>query len=114
MSGGPMYVEGWHPGDPHQNLQFSGEARYFHRTQRPPKYCLIDFGISQFYDYTQPAMDLIHIGGDKSPPEHQKVWTGQINVGHADPFPTDVYVLAHVIEDHFFRVSDLRSEWKNP
>ena len=46
MMDGSTYPGGWHPCDDYMKPDFSDDAKPFTRTQRPPKYFLIDFGIS--------------------------------------------------------------------
>ncbi|TFK72497.1 hypothetical protein BDN72DRAFT_731085, partial [Pluteus cervinus] len=62
------------------------------RTERPPKYYFIDFGISRQYDPSDASpIEGIIRGGDKSPPEYADP------SGRCNPFPTDVYSLGNTI-----------------
>ncbi|EGO01511.1 hypothetical protein SERLA73DRAFT_103333 [Serpula lacrymans var. lacrymans S7.3] len=45
-----LYIDAFHPFQPTMRRDFKGLARHFSRTQRPPKYFFIDFGISCRYD----------------------------------------------------------------
>ncbi|KAJ6507304.1 hypothetical protein C8R47DRAFT_1239109 [Mycena vitilis] len=84
-------------------------AKHRHRTQAPPKYHLIDFGISVRFDpdvlpHTAYAIE----GGDKSPPEFID---GQAaDFVPVDPFPTDVYYLGNLIRTEFLD-GQLRPEY---
>ncbi|KAF4622391.1 hypothetical protein D9613_009142 [Agrocybe pediades] len=73
-----------------------GPAKYYTRTQRPPKYYIIDFGLSRQYDAsnTAPLEDIIH-GGDRTVPEFQT------SVDPQNPFWTDVYYAGNLIREAF-------------
>ncbi|KAJ7467078.1 hypothetical protein FB451DRAFT_1484177 [Mycena latifolia] len=48
MDGSRMFPDGFHPMSPKRKRDFySGRAKFYTRTQRPPKYYLIDFGLSR-------------------------------------------------------------------
>jgi len=94
----PMYPRGFHPHVTHQHRSpdFKGRAKYYPRTQRPPKYYWIDFGISSRYDSSaSPPQEYRIWGGDHSVPEFQD------NEGPHDPFATDVYYVGNLIRVHF-------------
>jgi hypothetical protein len=93
-----MYPDGWHPVSPWRGVgkKLNSHARCFTRTQRPPRYYFIDFGISGFYDRRQPVRDVVIRGGDRTCPDNRET--------HADPFPTDVYYLGNVIKNSFVDV----------
>jgi hypothetical protein len=103
MDARSMYPDGWHPVETTRcpGNKFHVKARHFSRTQRPPKYYIIDFGISGSYDRRFPVRDITVRGGDKSCPEHRG------NATHTDPFPTDVYYIGNVIKELFVEVSHL-------
>jgi hypothetical protein len=103
MDARSMYPDGWHPVETTRcpGDKFHVKARHFSRTQRPPKYYIIDFGISGSYDRRFPVRDITVRGGDKSCPEHRG------NATHTDPFPTDVYYIGNVIKELFVEVSHL-------
>ncbi|TFK64546.1 hypothetical protein BDN72DRAFT_963120 [Pluteus cervinus] len=101
MDASAMYPEGWHL--IHQNLAPGAlsfvhhkVAKRFTRTEKPPKYYFIDFGISRRYDASDisPIEDIIR-GGDKSPPEFEN------STFRCNPFPTDVFYLGNVIRLFF-------------
>ena len=87
-----LYVDAFLPANPSMKRDYSGHPRYKTRTERPPKYLLIDFGLSRRYDdsVVNPMEDPI-LGGDKTVPEFQKSNTP------CDPFPTDVYYVGNAI-----------------
>ncbi|TFK74313.1 hypothetical protein BDN72DRAFT_81236 [Pluteus cervinus] len=92
MDGEQMFPEGWN--------HFSGDitprgekhTTFFTRTQRPPKYYIIDFGLSRQYDPsdTNPLEKPI-IGGDKTVPEFQT------DKELFNPFHTDIYYMGNLI-----------------
>ncbi|KAI0065667.1 hypothetical protein BV25DRAFT_1868496 [Artomyces pyxidatus] len=94
-----MYPDSYHPVRIDRRRDWKGKAKHYTRTQRPPKYYLIDFGLSRFYDPADgPPLEMVLRGGDKSAPEHQ---------GRApspcDPFPTDIYYLGSLIRENFIQ-----------
>lgn len=96
-----MYPDGFHPTSINRKKNWKGRAKHHTRTQRPPKYYLIDFGISRKYDPTVgPPRELPLKGGDKSAPEHQ----GDAYNVPCDPFATDIYYLGNLICVQFLRV----------
>jgi hypothetical protein len=96
-----LYPNGYHPVRIDRNRNFKGKAFHYTRTQRPPRYHLVDFGISRRYSPEQlPVQEDIILGGDKSPPEHEDE-----NVITADPFPTDVYFMGNMIRENVIQVS---------
>ncbi|EGO00136.1 hypothetical protein SERLA73DRAFT_72874 [Serpula lacrymans var. lacrymans S7.3] len=96
MDANPLYIDPYHPQDLDMKRDFSGKARYFTRTRRPPKYFFIDFGISRRYaaDHNAPLEYPIW-GGDKTVPEFQK------SDDACNPFPTDIYYLGNMIRENF-------------
>lgn len=102
MDAHDLYPGGYHPIDPNKSLDMRGAAKHFTRTQRPPKYYLIDFGLSrQYKPEERPPSEPIVRGGDKSPPEHKTLDIP------CDPFPTDVYYLGNLIREEFLQVSKI-------
>jgi serine/threonine protein kinase len=92
-----IYAEPYHPVDPLMKRDFSGRVRHYTRTQRPPKYYFIDFGLSRRYDPREASpLEFPIFGGDKSVPEFQNNTDVPVN-----PFPTDVYYLGNVIKEEF-------------
>jgi len=101
FDGVPMYPEGFHPHIACQDLRpsFKGQAKCYPRTQRPPKYYWIDFGLSCQYDSSfAPTLEDRIWGGDRSVPEFQG------NEGPHDPFPTDVYYVGNLFKTEFVDV----------
>ncbi|KAG6375804.1 kinase-like domain-containing protein [Boletus reticuloceps] len=91
-----LYPKLFHPVERNMNEDCKGIAKHFTRTQRPPKYYFIDFGISRQYDpaITDP-MEIPIWGGDKEVPEFQN------SHGPCDPFPTDVFYIGNAIRKDF-------------
>ena len=91
-----MYPRGFHPTQMDRSRNFKGRAKRYTRTQRPPRYYLIDFGLSRPY-FSRRALDLPLRGGDKSAPEHR-------NATRCNPFYTDIYYLGNLIREEFIEV----------
>ncbi|KAF8836449.1 hypothetical protein BDN67DRAFT_936726 [Paxillus ammoniavirescens] len=91
-----LYVDAFHPVVPLMKRDYSAYARFRTRTQRPPKYFFIDFGLSRRYDHsvTKP-LEVPIWGGDKNVPEFQN------SNAPCDPFPTDVFYLGNAIKNDF-------------
>ncbi|KAH9476241.1 hypothetical protein JR316_0011812 [Psilocybe cubensis] len=95
-----MYPEGFHPVEYQSNRDLTGRAyQKYTRTERPPKYYWIDFGLSVRFDKSDKFPQAITLrGGDKSAPEFRdlaNVYTKR------DPFPTDIYYLGNLIRMFF-------------
>jgi hypothetical protein len=108
MDAKEMFPEGFHPFFKDRNTSFTGPAKRLTRTARPPKYYLIDFGIScQFNPSDGPPLEWPVVGGDKTVPEFK-------TTAQYDPFPTDVYYLGNMIREQFLQVSRQYSESSPP
>ena len=84
------------------NKSCDSDAKHLTRTQRPPKYYLIDSGISRRYDPSDTDPKEIPIwGGDKAVPEFQ-----DSNEPH-DPFATDIFYIGNAIKKDLILVSHL-------
>jgi hypothetical protein len=91
-----MFPEEFHPIQMNRSRDFKGVAKQYSRTQRPPRYYLIDFGLSRQY-ISREVLDEPHRGGDKSAPEHRSGrW--------CNPFYTDIYYLGNLVRSEFMRV----------
>ena len=95
-----MYPNGFHPVKIDQNRNFKGTAKAYTRTQRPPRYYFIDFGLSSQYS-SRDAMDEPQPGEDKSAPEHR---SGQ----RCNPFHTDVYYIGNLVRQEFMKAGNIR------
>jgi hypothetical protein len=96
-----MYPDGFHPVKINRSRDFKNQLQRFDRTQRPPRYYLIDFGLSRQYS-SRNAIDDPLRGGDKSAPEHQ--------IGRrCNPFQTDIYYLGNLVRERFIRVTVFES-----
>ncbi|EPQ57119.1 hypothetical protein GLOTRDRAFT_127494 [Gloeophyllum trabeum ATCC 11539] len=93
-----MYPQSFHPADPDSKRDYNGFAKYYTRTQRPPRYYFIDFGISRRYrpEDMPPSEEIIR-GGDKTAPEFNNP------SGVANPFPTDVYFIGNMLREDLLR-----------
>ncbi|KDQ59039.1 hypothetical protein JAAARDRAFT_154270 [Jaapia argillacea MUCL 33604] len=100
-----MYPNSFHPADIGLSYDYNHHAKYFTRTQRPPKYYLIDFGISRRYQPgDDPSMEPIIVGGDDSPPEFTPANMQRTNY-KCNPFHTDIYYLGNMIREDFIQSS---------
>ncbi|EGN92527.1 hypothetical protein SERLA73DRAFT_127369 [Serpula lacrymans var. lacrymans S7.3] len=96
MDATSLFIDPYHPQDIVMRRDYKGEARCLTRTQSPPKYFFIDFGISRRYDANNFApLESPIWGGDKSVPEFQN------SDEPRNPFPTDVYYLGNMIRYKF-------------
>ena len=104
MSTREMWPEPFHVQMHHRNPTLTDDAKEpYTRTLKPPKYYIIDFGMSRQYspgDHhpTETAPD----GGDRTVPEFGD---GRSRVVH-DPFAVDIYCVGNVIQE---RILDVRS-----
>ena len=100
-----MYPNGYHPVQVNRSLNFKGRAKRYSRTERPPRYYMIDFGLSRRYS-SRNALDDPLRGGDKSAPEHG-------NGERCNPFHTDIYYLGNLVREFFLKVrlTDLASSF---
>jgi hypothetical protein len=94
-----MYPNGFHPIKNNRNQNFKGTAKAFTRTQRPPIYYLIDFGLSRHY-ISRDVTDEPLRGGDKSAPEHQ-------SRRRCNPFQTDIYYIGNLVRHEFMEVGTI-------
>ncbi|KAH9014237.1 hypothetical protein EDB85DRAFT_2030497 [Lactarius pseudohatsudake] len=90
-----MYPNGFHPTQINRRPDFRGRAKRHTRTGRPPRYYLIDFGLSRKYA-SRDAFDAPLRGGDKSAPEHR-------DGGRCNPFQTDIYHLGNLVREEFIQ-----------
>lgn len=102
MDGSDMYPDGFHPVSQERTFDRKSLAKYYTRTQRPPKYYFIDFGISRRYDPANgPPLEGPIQGGDRTVPEFQ----GDKIFEECDPFPTDVYYMGNMVRRDFLVVA---------
>ncbi|KAI0274565.1 hypothetical protein BGY98DRAFT_1098863 [Russula aff. rugulosa BPL654] len=88
-----MYPNGFHPMKNNRNKNFKGTAKAYTRTQRPPVYHFIDFGLSRQY-ISRDVTDEPLRGGDKSAPEHR-------SKRRCNPFQTDIYYIGNLVRHEF-------------
>ncbi|KIJ57330.1 hypothetical protein M422DRAFT_219243, partial [Sphaerobolus stellatus SS14] len=102
MDASELYPEGFHPIDIIRSRDYKGKAKqYFTRSEKRPKYYIIDFGISEQYNSISSVSDFPIMGGDKSVPEFQ----GEGRYKKQNPFPTDIYYIGNLIQTDFLDVS---------
>jgi hypothetical protein len=90
-----MYPSGFHRVKIDRNRNFQDTAETYTRTQRPPIYYLVDFGLSRQYA-SRDALDEPVRGGDKSAPEHR-------SQGRCNPFQTDIYYIGNLVRQEFMQ-----------
>jgi hypothetical protein len=96
FSASKMYPNGFHPVQINRNRNFKGTAKPYTRTQRPPVYYLIDFGLSRRYT-SRDVTDEPLRGEDKSAPEHQ-------SRRRCNPFQTDIFYIGNLVRCLFMDV----------
>jgi hypothetical protein len=114
-----MFPESFHFVKTNLTPDLKQRAPRLTRTQKPPSYYFIDFGISGYFP-VRPTLEPIAVPGDRSAPEHQRYLKGrrmrQSEAGKplpelqpdemvADPFSTDIYLLGNLINEKFITVS---------
>ncbi|CAL1706310.1 unnamed protein product [Somion occarium] len=93
----PMFPDLYHPMSKTMSREFTDEAKKpYTRTARPPKYYIIDFGLSLRFspDDMNPLAEPVQ-GGDRTVPEFQN------SDGPQNPFPTDIYYLGNMVRETF-------------
>jgi hypothetical protein len=100
MMDGAMYPNSWHPcNNDLDRFDPSLPAKHHTRSECPPKYYFIDFGLSRRYDPKDgPPLEPIIRGGDKSVPEFQN------SNAPCNPFPTDIYYMGNFIRQQVLQV----------
>jgi serine/threonine protein kinase len=99
-----LYTERFHPMRLHRSLD---SKRYVYptytRTQRRPRYYIIDFGIARRYrENDMPPMERTgYFGSDMTVPEFKTP-----NEPH-NPFPIDIYCLGNVIHNDILQVCEI-------
>ncbi len=100
MDGDKMFPGGWNNNFPDLTPDGKKKAKAFTRTQKPPKYYFIDFGLSRQYDTseTDPLEEPI-MGGDRTVPEFKT------DKELCNPFHTDIYYIGNMIREYIIEVS---------
>jgi len=93
FSASRMYPNGFHPIKLDRNRNFKGAAKAYTRTQRPPTYYFIDFGLSRQYTSRNVTDEPLR-GGDKTAPEHR-------SKRRCNPFLTDIYYIGNLVRQEF-------------
>ncbi|KAG1785388.1 uncharacterized protein HD556DRAFT_1422979 [Suillus plorans] len=94
-----MYPHPFHPCNPSERLDLKGWAKHRPRTEYPPRYLFIDFGISRRYQAWQVApLEPPIWGGYKGVPEFQ------MSNEPRNPFPTDVWYLGFALQQQLLEV----------
>lgn len=94
-----MYPKSFHPMEIERTREFRGKVKGHTRTRCPPRYFLIDLGLSRKYDPENgPPLETPLRDGDKSAPEHRDMERP------CNPFPTDVYYLGNLVREDYIQV----------
>jgi hypothetical protein len=101
-----MYPKGYHPVRLDKSLDFQGNAKRYTRTERPPRYFFISFGLSRQYP-SRNVLDKPRRGSDASASEHRH---GRL----CNPFHTDIYDLGNVVRRSFMKVRVVRLSPPDP
>jgi hypothetical protein len=106
MDASEILPNGFHPVKHYMNPDFSGSVHQIYtRTQRPPKYYWIDFGLSvRFHESKKSPLAYTLRGNDRSVPEFQDY--SQLHQKR-DPFPTDIYYLGNLVRRFFTEVCSI-------
>jgi hypothetical protein len=100
MMDGSMYPDSWHPISNYMKRDYSDDVKHYTRTRRPPKYYLINLGISRRHSPDTSPSNYPNLGGrDKYVPKFVK------SADKCNPYPTDVYYLGNMIRQDFIQVS---------
>ena len=102
MSAREMWPEPFHIMVPHMNPALTnGVKEPYTRTLRPPKYFIIDFGMSRQYSLDDPhPTETEPDGADRTVPEFDNSW----DLVEHDPFAVDIYTLGNVIQERILDV----------
>ncbi|KAF9046310.1 hypothetical protein BJ165DRAFT_1470525 [Panaeolus papilionaceus] len=96
-----LFPRGFHPVQNEMNVEYSGHAVHYTRTQYPPRYLFIDFGISVLYPLSEKSPLALPVrGGDRTVPEFQDETAPDTPY---NPFPTDIYYLGNTIKRTFLK-----------
>ncbi|RXW18388.1 hypothetical protein EST38_g7465 [Candolleomyces aberdarensis] len=96
MDASGLYPGGFHPIRIERRPDFSGYSKAkYSRTEKPPKYYLIDFGLSKRYEEGEAPIPTEKPGTDRSVPEYLDV-SKTVN-----PFFVDVYCVGNMIRQEF-------------
>ncbi|KAK0221690.1 hypothetical protein IW262DRAFT_920712 [Armillaria fumosa] len=91
MDATDMFPDSFHLQRKDLKYDYSGPALYHQRTERPPKYYFIDFGLSKRYKEDDlPVLDLV-LGGDQTVSEANDI------TSMCDPFTVDVYYIGNAL-----------------
>ncbi|KAG2135802.1 hypothetical protein DEU56DRAFT_806610 [Suillus clintonianus] len=94
-----MYPHPYHPCSPALRLDMKGWVKHRSRTECPPRYLFIDFGISRHYQASESApLELPIWGGYKNVPEFL------LSDEACNPFPTDVWYLGIALQQQLLDV----------
>ncbi len=89
-----------HPTFPNRSYDYKRKLRRYTRTQYPPRYYFIDFGLSRLYSPEESSpKEYPVLGGDKTVPEFR-----DMSKPH-NPFCTDIYYLGNFIREDFLEAS---------
>ena len=103
MDARDMYPRGFHPVDQDIKADYSAAvSSKYTRTEKPPKYYLLDYGLSRRFAEGEEPEPLDTVGTDTTVPEY----TNELPI---DPFFVDVYCVGNMIRHEFLDVGYLSS-----
>ncbi|KAF8637037.1 hypothetical protein AX16_010892 [Volvariella volvacea WC 439] len=89
-----MFPNGFHHEYDRYKADLTTKAKPFTRTP-PPKYYIINFGVSRQYDPSNKnTLEEVVFGADDTVPEHQ----GQLACQPCNPYATDVYYVGNMVK----------------
>ncbi|KAJ6629452.1 hypothetical protein B0H10DRAFT_1776295 [Mycena sp. CBHHK59/15] len=94
MDAQQLYPDGFSPRLSRRTPDLKADARHLTRTQAPPRYYFIDFGLSMKFDETQPRLASPIRGGDRFVPEIEDNEDETL----VDPFAVDIWCVGHLIQ----------------
>ena len=101
MDGDTMFPDGYYPIPTDHDMRpgFTGRAKCFTRTERPPKYYFIGFGITRRDNIKGGSPPELPVLDGRTVPEFQRSNKAR------NPFPANIYYLGDVIKELFLEVS---------
>ncbi|KAJ6618793.1 hypothetical protein B0H10DRAFT_2217291 [Mycena sp. CBHHK59/15] len=94
MDGQHLFPDGFSPPLPTRTRDLMNNAKHLTRTQAPPKYYFIDFGLAKLFHEMQPQLATPIRGGDHYVPEI----INNPELLPVDPFAVDIFCVGHLIQ----------------
>ncbi|KAJ2915958.1 hypothetical protein MD484_g4421, partial [Candolleomyces efflorescens] len=95
MDGKEMYPQDFHPVQHQMKKDYSGLVKNkYSRTEKAPKYYILDFGLSRRFELDEEPEALDTVGTDTTVPEYRNEYP-------IDPFFVDVYCVGNMLRQEF-------------